>query len=370
MIYMMVLITGFGFSTLIPRSNFFFYLYLFLLLMLASFRYGVGPDYFAYEFLYSLVSTSVLDQVGVVTGQEILFRLLGSIFNTIGLSYQQYLALSALVTLYYIGKICKKYSQYPVFSLYLFFCLFYFVWVFSGIRQGLTIAIGIYYLLECLQNRKHIKFVSIVFILSLIHAASLILLLFYIVAHLNLRRQILYLGIFFGFCISLIPAANMMDFFNHLPYGERIEFYFNTEDSESSRFFIDFKSISRLILLLVVVVFAKIYDGGSEIQRKIMDLYIISFGIYFALKFVEILAAQASIYGFVLIVLILPNIYGQLKVKFNSKVFLTFVSILSVSFYFKTLYSMEDMSYLTNSSLLTPYTNIFNKSEYYFPGEI
>ena len=162
----------------------------------------------------------------------------------------------------------------------------------------------------------------------------------------------------------------MMDFFNHLPYGDRIEFYFSTEDSESSRFFIDFKSISRLILLLVVVAFAKIYDRGSEIQRKIMSLYIISFGIYFALKFVEILAAQASIYGFVLIVLILPNIYGQLKVKFNSKVFLTFVSILSISFYFKTLYSMEDMSYLTNSSLLTPYTHIFNKSEYYFPGEI
>lgn len=367
MIYMMVLITGFAFSTLIPRSNFFFYSYLFLLLMLASFRYGVGPDYFAYGDLYSLVDTSVFDQIGVVSGQEILFRLFGSALNSIGLSYQQYLALVALVTLYYIGKICKKYSQYPVFSLYLFFCTFYFVWVFSGIRQGLTIAIGIYYLLECLENRKHIKFVSIVLILSLIHSASMILLLFYVLAHLNLRRQTLLFGVFVGFCISIIPSEYMMDFFNQLPYSERIEFYFTTEASESIRFYIDFKSIARLILLLGVVAFASIYDNGSEIQRKIMGLYIISFGIYFALKFVEILAAQSSIYGLVLIILILPNIYGQLKVKFNSKIFLTFVSIFSIAFYFKTLYSMEGMSYLNHSSLLTPYTNIFNKSGYSFP---
>ena len=366
----MVLITGLAFSTLIPRRNFFFYSYLFLLLMLASFRYGVGPDYFAYGYLYTLVNTSITEQIAVVSGQEILFRLFGSALNSIGFSYQLYLALAALVTLYYFGKICKKYSQHPLFSLYLFFCLFYFVWVFSGIRQGLTMAIGIYYLLECLENRKHIKFAIIVFVLSLIHAASLILLLFYFVAHLNLRRQTLLLGVFFGFCISLIPPAHMMDFFNLLPYGERIDFYFSMEDGESSRFFIDFKSIARLLLLLVVLLFANTYDKGSEIQRKIMSLYIISFGVYFAFKFVEILAAQASIYGFILIILILPNIYGQLSVKFNSKVFLTFVSILSVAFFFKTLYSMEDMSYLNNTSLLTPYTNIFNKSEYSFPDEL
>ncbi len=366
----MVLITGFAFSTLIPRNNFFFYSYLFLLLMLASFRYGVGPDYFAYGFLYSLVDTSVIEQIAVVSGQEILFRILGSALNSVGFSYQLYLALAALVTLYYMGKICKKYSQHPLFSLYLFFCLFYFVWVFSGIRQGLTMAIGIYYLLECLENRKHIKFVSIVFLLSLIHAASLILVLFYFIAHLNLRRQTLLLGVFFGFCISLIPPAYMMSFFNQLPYGERINFYYNMEGGESSRFFIDFKSIARLLLLLVVLLFANIYDKGSEIQTKIMSLYIISFGMYFALKFVEILAAQSSIYGFMLIILILPNIYGQLKVKFNSRVFLIFVSILSMAFFFKTLNSMEEMSYLNNTSLLTPYTNIFNKSEHSFPDEL
>jgi hypothetical protein len=370
MIYMAVLITGFAFSMLSPKSKRFFYSYLFLLLILASFRYGVGPDYFAYEVLYSLVDISVLEQIGVVSGQELLFRLYGSTLNSIDFSYQQYLALTALVTLYYIGKICKKYSQYPVFSLYLFFCLFYFVWVFSGIRQGLTLAIGVYYLLECLERRKHIKFAIIVFILSLIHAASLILLLFYVVAHLNLRRQTLLLGVFFGFCVSLIPAAYLMEFFNHLPFGERIAYYFKEGSSELTINYFDFKSISRFVLLILIgVVFAKTNDKSSEIQRKIMGLYIASFGIYYALKFVEILAAQASLYGFVLIVLILPNIYGKLKAESNSKVFLIFVLTLSIAFFFKTLYSMEDMSQLNNSSLVTPYTNIFNKSEDTFPVE-
>jgi hypothetical protein len=363
-----VLITGLAFSTLNGKSKVFFYSYLFLLLILASFRYGVGPDYFGYEYLYSLVNTSLVEQIGNVTGQELIFRLLGSALNYINFSYQQYLAFTALLTLYYVGKICKKYSQYPVVSLYLYFCLFYFVWVFSGIRQGLTLAIGGYYLLECLESRKHIKFTIIVFLLSLIHASALILLLFYVLANLNLKRKTILIGVFICFCASLIPAAYLLEIFNRLPYGERIAFYAGGDPSELTVSYFDFKSISRFILLILIgVVFAKSYAKYGEIQRKIMDIYVASFGIYYALRFVEILAANASLYGFMLIVVILPNMYGKLKHGSNSKAFLIFASIFSVAYFFKTLYSMEDMSQLNHSSLVTPYTNIFNKSEYFFP---
>jgi len=158
-----MLIIGLAFSVIKGHNKNFFYTYLFLLLVLASFRYGVGPDFFAYEYLYALTNTPLLEQIGVASGQEFLFRLLGSTLNYINFSYQHYLAITALITLYFIGKICRKYSQYPILSLYLFYCCFYFVWVYSGIRQGLTLAIGVYYLLECLESRKHIKFVLIVF---------------------------------------------------------------------------------------------------------------------------------------------------------------------------------------------------------------
>lgn len=368
MIYLAVLIIGAGFSIQNGKSKGFFYSYLFLLLTLACFRYGVGPDYFAYEFLYKVANTSVLDQFDD-SGQELLFRLLGSALQSIDFTYQEYVALTALITLYYIGKTCKRYSHYPVVSLFFYYCFFYFVWVFSGIRQGLALAIGVYYLLECLENRNHIKFAIITILLTMIHASSAILPLFYVIAHLNLRRQTLLTGVFFCFCISLIPATYLMEVFSRLPYGDRIDFYFrrgNPEDFTISYF--DFKSIARFVLLILFgVLFARSYDRSNGIQSKIMNVYVVSFGIYYALRFLEILASNASIYGFVLIVLILPNMYGRLKTGPNFKVFLISVSILSIAFFFKTLFSMEDMSKLNHSSLITPYTNIFNKSEYSFP---
>ena len=364
---MAVLIIGFSFSILSPKSKKLFYLYLFLLLILASFRYGVGPDYFGYESLYAFVNTPLLDQFrGDDTRLELGFRMLGSSLNSIGLSYQQYLALIALITLFYLGKTFRKYSVYPIVTLCLYFCMFYFVWVYSGIRQGLTLAIGVYYLLECLKTRKHIKFVIIIYLLTLVHSSSLILLLFYVIAHLNLRRRTLFISVFLCFCVSFIPAVYLYEIVSHLPYGERVGYYFLKSNVNINHF--DFKSISRLVLLIIIGgFFAKNYGNNSEIQRKILAIYIMSFGVYYALRFVEVLASNASIYGFVLIVVILPNMYGELKAGPNSKVFLTFVAVLSIAFYFKTLNSMEDYSQLNHTSLLTPYTHIFNKSEYSYP---
>ena len=364
MIYMAVLVTGLAFSTLRGNSKSFFYSYLFLLLILASFRYGVGPDYFAYLYLYSLANTSLVEQFGKLTGQELLFRLFGSALNYINFSYQQYLAVAALITLHYVGKICKEYSRYPIVSLYLYFCIFYFVWVFSGIRQGLTLAIGVYYLLQCLESRKHIKFVIVVCLMTLIHASSLILLPFYILANLDVGRKTLLGGVFFCLCISLMPDQYLWKIFSYLPYYERIEFY-KINSTETVNIF-DFKSISRFILLFLIgVVFYKRYNKNDEIERRIMNVYISSFGFYYALRFVEILAENVSLYGFMLIIIILPNMYGKIKNGPNSKVFLMFILVFSVAYFFKTLYAMEDMSKLNHSSLITPYTNIFNKSEYF-----
>jgi len=200
--------------------------------------------------------------------------------------------------------------------------------------------------------------------LTLIHASSAILLLFYIIANLKLRINTLLVGVFFSFCVSLLPAEYLWAFFSYLPYYERIEFYQPNAVEAVSIF--DFKSISRFILLLLIgVVFTKNYSKNDEIQRKIMDIYVVSFGIYYALRFVEILAANASLYGFMLIIVILPNMYGKLKIGLNSKIFFIFVLIFSIAYFIKTLYSMEDLSKLDHSSLITPYTNIFNKSEYF-----
>ncbi|NTW68492.1 MAG: EpsG family protein [Chlorobiaceae bacterium] len=348
------------------RSKYYFYSYLILLFILASFRYGVGPDYFNYEYLYSVLNTSITEQIKQLSGQELLFRLFGTTLHSFNFSYQLYLAFTALITLFYIGKLCAKYSKYPVFSLYLYYCFFYFVWVFSGIRQGLTLSIGVYYLLECMEDRKHIKFLVIVFFLTLVHASSLFLLVFYVFGNLKINRKALLIGVFICFCVSFIPAGYFLGIISHIPFGERVAFYSGGDGTEVSISYFDFKSISRFILLLIIgIVFDKSYKRDDENKKIIMDLYVISFGIYYALRFVEVLAANASLYGFVLIVIILPDMYARLRNKINSKIFLVFIIVFSITYFFKNVSSMEDMSEMKNAAVITPYTNIFNKSQYF-----
>jgi hypothetical protein len=240
--------------------------------------------------------------------------------------------------------------------------MFYFVWVFSGIRQGLTLAIGVYYLLDCIEKKNTLKFIIIVCLLSLVHQSSLILLPYYFLVNLELKKKTILVGIFICFCISLIPHTYIMSVISYLPNSERINFYYRPENGELAVDLFDFKSISRLILLMffgVLLTFKNKSENG--IEDKIINFYLISFGFYYAFKFIEILASNLSIYGFILISIIIPNICYKLRNSTWSRGFILIIIIFSIIFYFKTLLSMEDYSNLSHESFLTPYTHIFNK---------
>ena len=175
-------------------------------MLLAYFRYGVGPDYFAYEYLFYRLNESPLKEVLYgLDQQEPLFRLLGSIMKFSGFSYQSYLIFIATINLVFIYKICKKYSVNPTLSLFLYFCFYYFVWTYSGLRQGMTMAIGAYYLLECINQESTLKFFMIVIILSFIHTSSLILIPLYVISKMNFSKKAINLSVFFkyfGRCVT------------------------------------------------------------------------------------------------------------------------------------------------------------------------
>lgn len=156
-----------------------------------------------------------------------------------------------------------------------------------------------------------------------------------------------------------------MSVISYLPNSERINFYYRPENGELAVDLFDFKSISRLMLLIFFgTQLTFINKSENGIENKIINFYLISFGFYYAFKFIEILASNLSIYGFILISIIIPNICYRLRNSIWSKGFILIIIIFSIIFYFKTLLSMEEYSNLSHESLLTPYTHIFNqKSE-------
>ncbi|WP_056827954.1 EpsG family protein, partial [Psychrobacillus sp. FJAT-21963] len=243
-------------------------LFTLLLAVVAFFRYGVGADYFNYEYLFYRLDTSLLNEYrNGVDSQEIGFRLIGSFLKSIGLSYQQYLILFAIINLYFVSKTCKHYSENPVLSMLVYLCFYYFVWTFSGLRQGIALAVGIYYLLRTIENNKKIKFFVIVVVLSLIHSSAVLLLFLYFISMLKLSKKKLMLLAIISIMFSVLPVGNLLIKVSFIPFIDKLVPYVNTDITITNIF--DFQSIGRLLFLVIIFIYYDAYSRKDDISKKI-----------------------------------------------------------------------------------------------------
>lgn len=335
-----------------------------VLWLLASFRYGVGPDYFAYYELYSSLEDSVISEFEVESGQELLFRMFGAALKSISVPYEVYLSIVALVSLCYIGAAVRKYSPLPIYSLFLYYSFFYLVWTYSGIRQGLALSIGTYYLLECINDRKHIKIIVIATLLTMIHASSVVLLILYALSILNLRSGSLALLMVASITFSLFPIVDYLGYLSFIPFIDRIMIYSHHFNVEAVKIF-DFKSMSRIGFMLIGFI-ALHYYRDSLFHRRVISVYIISFVLYFSLKFSEVLAANMTMYGFILSIFIIPILH--LKIKNNKIFYSSFIFVISFLFLLKNLDGIENMAGVQHSEIILPYTHIYSPYEYSISG--
>ena len=309
----------------------------------------------AYKFFYKHVCENIFDFM-IIGGNEILFQVLATLAKTINLSFQSFLSALAIVSLFFVGRTCYKFSDFPILSLLLYYSAFYFVWTFSGVRQGLVTAIGVYYLLDCSLSRKNAKFFLITGVLMLIHASALILLIFYVISKIKISILFQYVLVFL--CLISYPLLGdyFWDILQFMPFAARVEFY----SAVPTHFFLDSKAIIRIVLLISFgFIFINKNFLHDEKNRKIHILYVSSFGMYFSLRHVEILAQNLSIYGFLMLILLLPNSLKSLKVKLNKNILLSVILVFSFAFLIKNLRSMADYSGMQYTSLLVPYTNVF-----------
>lgn len=364
--YYMIFFIGILLSMINDKKRISFKLFALILTILAFFRYGVGADYFAYNYLYSRLSESVILELKYgLDNQEILFRLIGSLLKKGGLSYQHYLMLLSTVNIYFICKTCKRYSKNPTLSLLAYYCFYYFVWTFSGLRQGVVLSVGVYYLLECLESKKIIKLISIAMLLSLIHTSAIFLIILYLGAKINFDKKRLTILSCIAIALSIIPIGNIITKLTWIPFISRLLPYISHNSSVTD--VLDFQSLGRIIFIVIGLFYYNSLSHKDDISKKIINIYILSLIFYFLFKFTELTAARLSIYGAVLNILILPNIYYLYKNKFDKFIYLTCLGILCLLYFNKELYSMEKQAGLMNeSNIIVPYTNIFNKDKYMF----
>ncbi len=343
-------------------------LYVFLLMLTASLRYGLGADYFSYNYLYLHTYNSVYAELvfGYGHAQEPGYRAIAAFCRYLNLSYGVFLAVIAVITLYFIYKLCVKYAKNPTLALVVFYACYYFVWSLSALRQGIVISIGLYFLMEAVKDKKIIKFIIVTLILSLIHYSALLLFVFYVVSLINFKKWHLAVILLAAILFNLIPLKEILENYNGSIYiFRKLASYAAADNSPATLF--QFSSLARLAFLMIAFVVYDVYCADNPFNKRVMNMYILSFAIYFVFKFSELTAARLAIYGKVLDILIFTNVFYYLKRKDNKIVYAAFLAVLIGAYFFKELNTMEFQSKLVDQyKYFTPYVNIFNKDNFTF----
>lgn len=346
-------------------------LYTIFLTILAAFRYGIGADYFAYEFLYKQLKPFVIPEILYGTQkQEVGFRVLGSFLKTLGFSYQSYVAILGAITLYYIYRICVRYSINPMLSMVIYYAFFYFVWVYSGLRQGLAMSVGAFYLLEALRSdtiEKRKEFYKASILLLTIHTSSIIFMVFYVlVRFIPWNRKLMMMAITASILFAFIPLGNLVSILSErIPFLLRLSYYL--DDAFTLKDLFSFQVVARLGLLSIVLFYYNELSLVSPMMKKIADVYLLSFVFYFALQFSEMTAARIAVYGRLMEIILFARIVYLRRPKLEGTVFLLGLLLL-ISFYFvKEVETMKEQSGLIIlDKEWVPYISVFTKNEQYY----
>lgn len=362
--YYIVLAIGIGLALVNDRKNISFYVFSLVLLLFAIFRYRVGADYLSYQYLYGIMQPTLAEEIALgVQSVDVGFRIFGFLLKSWGVSYQEYVSIIAAINIFFVSRICKENSKNPTLSLLIYFCFYYFVWTWSALRQGLTMAIGLYFLLRYMNQNKHIRFFVIVAALSFIHASALILIPMYFAARINFTRKSLIIIVVCSIVFSVLPIGALLQKFDSLPLIHKVLTYMD-KGSPVSRL-VDFKTIARLVFLIVALFYYNAFAKQDRSSQKIMNIYIIGMAIYFVFQVSETAAARLGIYGKVLDIIILTNAYYLYKERINKVIYAVVLAVLMVLYLNKEISTMKQQTgIILDDAIMMPYTSIFDKRSY------
>ena len=321
-------------------------------LLFCVLRYGVGFDYFAYEYIFDALPNSFIHEqdLSEIHG-EILFLYIFIFFKSIGISYPIVNALIILIiNLFYI-RFISKYSPYKCFSLLILFS-FHFVYIFSMLRQGLAMSSFLCFAIPLLEKKQYLKYYLTIFLLTLLHTSIIIVVIIPVLLKYKeiIKKNELIL-LFLCFLIAIIPNS-------FLPI--------TAETISQGMHYVENASINYFALINRTLLFMLIYFLSKPEIEKYKDLkyiYLLGFLIYLITAQSDFIASRisASLKSFevILIPLILVNLPKKLY-----PFFILFFSIYAGVIFMNLISGIAGLSGYDNC-LEYPYKMLFGK-EYFF----
>lgn len=328
-----------------------------ILIGIIAVSFAFGTDYLSYEYIYKHAS---FNSVGELERIEPGFMTLIYLSRAFNLPYHVFSLIIRSFILIVTLKWIQDNSEDPLQSLILYFAMFYVVWTMSALRQGMALAISLYFIFN---KKKEISLFHKVLILcgaALFHSSVLAVIPILLLSELkwNRKRHLIFLSI--GLLFTLLPVHLIFEKLSFLPLVSTIVLYLSPNFG-----FFDFSSFIRLFFFGLVLWNYKYLAGTSKKDKVLVDVYLIGTPLYFFLKSSELTAGRINIYTFVILILLLPKIFKKVsnvsfgKFKIPATLILASFSLLFLS---KELKSYnEQVGYSGNKSIYSVST-IFNKN--------
>lgn len=341
------------------------------ILFLATFRFGIGMDYFGYIWHYHISPSTILGGLENPTYQEFGYKVWMSFCKANGLKATEFLSLTAFLSIFWVGLVIRKHSNQKMLSIFIYYSIYYMIYYNSGVRQGIAMSIILSAIFIFVHDKKLWKFVFFVFLGSLFHRSALITLLVpmmlkckkIILKNINLIHLFSGILLFLGlFCMEPI-IKNILVLFNRGMY-------------QGGTAWILAIAMKYINLLMILYCYKNMKSKISESEEDILILYLFGIFIYFLLCQVQILSRLVEYFMFLEIIL-LPNLLFKFTkrsgpyVNKNSVFFLIgFLAVVSVVFLKDMNSFLSASDYYENNLSAYKYVSIFNKEDIFLYREV
>lgn len=275
------------------------------LVLIIVLRFGVGADYFSYEYLYNELDVSSFGtMLNSFNFLEFGFRILMYFGRVSGLPYHVFISVLAIFTASVVLLWIQDNTDDVSLPILLFYSMFFIVWNLSAIRQGMVASLGLFFLFNKRFDLKNLQKIVIIAILSSLHASALVFVPLVFITEIKFSKKTLFILLLFSLILTFIPLQKIFMPLSSLPFIGKFVLYLDG----TGKGFLDFSSFVRIIFFLVILYHYDLLVSRDKWTSTITNLSLVSFLLYFMLKFSELVASRLSIFGYFSVIMIFPII--------------------------------------------------------------
>lgn len=330
-------------------------------------RFGQGTDYPGYMRIYKQAEFALNPEYGFryyhnLGHSEIGWKILMILFKMVNTPFGIVISSMGLVSMLLIHFGIKNFNlKQKTMALVLLYPTIYLTYLFSGIRQGLVMALFFGVLLKKLIEKKYAFYLIGVIILSTLHKASLIYLIVPVV--LLVKTKYIKLGFIMSLTVSVLLFVEpvQMLFKNIATLCGISATYF-----DSAQLSIFSLGERVLMLLIILVLWHQNVKNNRDIILKaapLMRIYFIGFIVYVCLCSNVLISSRLAIMFKMSEVFLIPLLLENQKDKI-SKICFTIVLGVSSLMMYKNLefYAGNDYEDAVRGYNL-PYISVFDQDE-------